>query len=607
VNLPEQLARLQLGASGARHRPSRRLDDAPPISTNASSVSQQRSSVRRGLLSTLHCPARGVWTLVDEPEAPITGQPVSVQRSGPVFEVAYAHTKNLLVAVDEEGAVGVLDAVSGRRKSLWMAHHNAIFDVIWTQDDTQVLTAAGDLEIRVWDVETAGTSARAETKPVATLKGHDMSVKCVRHAPDSPHVFVSGGRDGRVLLWDTRATGNPVSSLENVHAEPTPSRTSSPNVSFASPIPKRRRRGTTPAVTSASPRSVTCVEFGVSGQELVTAGAVDAVVKFWDLRRVGSGNTSSRGKKVAAKVPVPTREISCSTREGSRRGISSLSFRPGGAAGASHLLVNVLNDAVAVIDTGRKQHSAGFREARTVLRCAGHQVSSFYSKATFSPDGDFIAGASADGVVYVWDAGVSSPHDGAVSSTWSGMGGQQRTPCFALKGHVNEVNGVSWSSRDFTQLASCSDDGTIRRWQVGDGFDQHHEGTPFELHAVGVFSEASSKVEWANWSAFVGQPDGYAYRVRANAPAPAPQARTPSSPRRQCVCTTDRQRASPQVTRHSDEPRLHPVHERPTAQQPQQEAQEAQPKRRIKLKRKKTKPSAPPKRAQRTLLELWGQ
>ncbi|KAG7377958.1 hypothetical protein PHYPSEUDO_010748 [Phytophthora pseudosyringae] len=624
ANLAQQLARLQLGASRGRYRPSKRLDDAPPVYVNASSCSLQRSAAQRALLSSLHCPAQRVLALGDGPEAPINGQAAGYMPSGPIFQVAYAHNRGLLVAVDEEGAVGVVDVVTGRRKSRWKAHHNAVFDVIWAQSDAQVLTAAGDLEIRIWDVETAGTRSLT---PVSTLRGHGMSVKCVRQAPDNAHVFASGGRDGKVLLWDARATGKPVSSLENVHAEPTSARASSSNVSFTSPTQKRRRRAAAASSTSPSPRSVTCVEFGATGNEIITAGAVDAVVKFWDLRRLGTSSTVSCGKKKAVvKLPVPIREISCSSREGARRGISSLTLRHGGAGGASHLLVNVLNDSIAVIDIDQEQHQTGSRDSRTVLRCSGHQASSFYNKAAFSPEGNFIAGSSADGVVYIWDAHISTSYDGALSSAWSAVDVQQRAPCFALKGHVNEVNGVAWNSQDFTQLASCSDDGTVRCWQVGGERDQRlgnqrqeasREAARFELRVASgdESSDANGKTEWANWNEFVDQPDGCAYRVRGIKPSRAPRSSQTLSPRRQRVPLADKQRASPQVMRHNIEPRLHPVHEIPTAQQqPQQEpqgSQEAQdarpqPKRRIKLRRK-SKPTAQPKRAQRTLLELWGR
>ncbi|KAL3670866.1 hypothetical protein V7S43_004051 [Phytophthora oleae] len=622
ANVTQQLSKLQLGTSRGRYRPSKRLYDTPTISINISSIYLQRSSLQRSLLSSLHCPAQNVLALGDGAEAPINGQTMGHLPSGPIFQIAYGCKTNLLVGVDEEGVVGIVDVATKRRKSRWMAHHNAVFDVIWTQDDAQVLTAAGDLDIRIWNVERAAQSSMTESTPVSTLRGHDMSVKCVRQAPDNANVFASGGRDGKVLLWDTRATSKPVASLENVHAEPTSSRASSPNVSFTSPIQKRRRRGAVSS-TAPSPRSVTCVEFGSTGNDIVTAGAVDAVVKFWDLRRLGTGSSASRGKKKATvNLPVPVREISCSSREGARRGISSLAIHQGGSGGASRLLVNVLNDSIAVIDIG--QTGTTSQDVRTVLRCSGHQASSFYNKATFSPEGNFIAASSVDGVVYVWDARVSASCDGALpSSTWTGVG-VQRAPCLALKGHTNEVNGVSWSSRDFTQLASCSDDGTIRCWQVGGKREERcgnrlqettGKAPGFELQMTlgHGSSDQTEKTEWTNWGEFLDQPDGYAYRVRGYKPVQVSRPSQPLSPRRHRVPLADKQRGSPLVTRHNTAPLLHPVHEISTAQQqPQQEPQDSQepqpPQKRRSIKlRRKVKPSLRPKRAQRTLLELWGQ
>ncbi|CAH0519035.1 unnamed protein product [Peronospora belbahrii] len=625
ANLVHQLARLQLGASGSRHGTSRRLYNVPDMYMNISSISYQQESIQFALLSSLQCPAQRVLSFQNQAVRRFNDQFTDVFHAGPVFQVSYASNTSFVVAVDEEGAVGIVDSTTGRWKSHWMAHYNAIFDVRWTQDDTKILTAAGDLQIKLWDVEIAGMNSLLKLQPVSTLRGHSMSVKCIRQAPDSVHLFASGARDGSVLLWDARATEKPVLSLENVHAEPTPSRIVSSKRSFKPASQKKRRQRVTPMLSS--PRSVTCVEFGATGNEIITAGAVDAVVKFWDVRRLGSSSTVSFGKdKAASNFPVPLRKISCSSREGARHGISSLMLGSRRGEGASRLLVNVLNDSIAVVDVGQEQHDSGHHGDRTILRCTGHHASSFYCKATFSPNGDFIAGASVDGVVYIWDARVSTSCDEVSSSAWSSFGVQQRIPSFALKGHTNEVNGVTWSSHDSTQLASCSDDGTVRCWQVGSQATDRqsnqqekcsNKAACFELQVASgaESSETRGIMEWANWSTFVEQPDGYAYRIRGHKRAAVSKSSHSLSSRRLSV-QVDTQRTSPQFTRYNAEPQLHPVHVIATAQQlPQQETQQSdeaqarqeaqlQRKRRMKLRRTVTSMTLP-KEGQRTLLELW--
>uniref|UniRef100_M4BVA9 Anaphase-promoting complex subunit 4 WD40 domain-containing protein n=1 Tax=Hyaloperonospora arabidopsidis (strain Emoy2) TaxID=559515 RepID=M4BVA9_HYAAE len=609
TNLVQQLAKLQLGAAGSRHRPSQRLDEAPNYTVHASSILLQRSAVLRALFSSFYCPAQCVLSLTDSMERSAFDRFLlltSSTRSDPVFQVSYAHNQNLLLAVDEAGAVGVFNAAAGRTKSCWRAHQNAIFDGIWTRDDAHVVTAAGDLQIRIWDVERVDkSSALRQAQPVLTLRGHDMSVKCVREAPYSTHVFVSGGRDGRVLLWDTRASEKHVLSLENVHAEPTRSQTPSLNGKFLASRQQKRRRVAAAALTKASPRSVTCVEFNATGNEIITAGAVDAVVKFWDIRRLGSGSSAYGGRKVLSGSSLPVREVSCASHNDSRRGISSLVLGPRGDA--SKLLVNVLHDSIALIDIGQKPPSGGCFDARTILRCSGHQSTSFYSKVTFSPDGDFIASASADGVVYVWDAHVHSSIDRVGVSTWADRGIRVRAPCFALKGHADEVNGVTWSPFDISQLASCSDDGTVRCWQIGckseQGISYRQQGqsedaASFELNLMYAdeLSGASGKAKWANWNVFVQQPDGSAYRVRA--------LKRPLSLKR---LKASSQRSLPQVTPQSTERQLYFIDETPSAQRQSQlelrdcqQSQEDRPRGTQSL-------FSHPKRAQQTLVELWGQ
>ena len=74
-----------------------------------------------------------------------------------------------------------------------------------------------------------------------------------------------------------------------------------------------------------------------------------------------------------------------------------------------------------------------------------------HNSVSFSPDGQRLASASADGTVKVWDAAT---------------GGKLHT----LKGHSEFVNSVSFSP-DGQRLASASGDNTVKVWDATTGHE----------------------------------------------------------------------------------------------------------------------------------------
>lgn len=77
------------------------------------------------------------------------------------------------------------------------AHEYSIFDVEWVQGQKYIATASSDLTSKVICVETGKTIAMQRGK-------HEASIKCIKQVDLSGNVLVSGGRDGKIAVFDIR-------------------------------------------------------------------------------------------------------------------------------------------------------------------------------------------------------------------------------------------------------------------------------------------------------------------------------------------------------------------------------------------------------------------
>jgi len=237
---------------------------------------------------------------------------------------------------------------------------------------------------------------------------------------------------------------------------------------------------------------VTAVAWGGGGDLLATSGDLDGTVKLWDVRNTSKpvlavelpvghefakaahamgtpprrqalgtsplqnsarGNASQKSPGAQKSPLQPGRHGGGSVR---RHGISSLAFDSTG----SRLLVSSLDNRLYLYE-GIQAAWPWTRPSRAFSGhiCAG----SFYIQAGFSPDGRHVVSGSKDGNVYVWEADGSG------------------TPLVVLRGHTKEACSVAWSCNDLGTLASCSDDATVKVWQVNRRRDERLGPSPILL------------------------------------------------------------------------------------------------------------------------------
>ncbi|NWR89264.1 DTL protein, partial [Furnarius figulus] len=346
-----------------------------------------------------------------------TGMPV------PPFGCSFSTASNLehvLAVANEEGFVRLYDTEARASNKVifkeWQAHSNAVFDLAWVPGEHRIVTASGDQTAKVWDVR-AG-------ELLGICKGHQCSLKSVAFSRFEKAVFCTGGRDGNVMVWDTRCNKkdgfyrqvNQISGAHNVVDKQTPSK------------PKKKRqnlRGLAPLVDFQ--QSVTVVLFQ-DEHTLISAGAVDGVIKVWDLR-----------KNYAAyrQDPVPFKAFCYPGTSTRKLGYSSLILDSHGA----NLFANCTDDNIYMFNM------TGLRTTPVAV-FSGHQNSTFYIKSSTSPDDQFLVSGSSDSNAYIWK--VSEPS----------------LPPRMLLGHSQEVTSIAWCPSDYTKIATCSDDNTVRIWRL---------------------------------------------------------------------------------------------------------------------------------------------
>ncbi|XP_022914559.2 protein lethal(2)denticleless [Onthophagus taurus] len=326
----------------------------------------------------------------------------------PVFACKFAQQQgyeHILALANEDGRTGILDTKTMERTSS-KVHYNAIFDVAWMFNQMKLVTASGDHSAKLVDVSNDGL------KIVRWFTGHNRSVKTLAIKQDDSSVFASGGRDGKILLWDTRSW----ESCANFIAKPDKS---IPYAHFKQSKLKKKHTETTLSALN----SVTGLAFQ-DENTLISCGAGDGIIKLWDLRKTYNNK----------RDPTPKNII----------------VNPIKKSGSSNLIVDKTGSRlyVSCLDSIIYCYNILTCNPSPIMTYKGHRTNTFYVKSCLSNDGNYLLSGSSDQYAYIWNVNSSEP-------------------IVRLSGHRAEVTCVAWCHSGDTTLVTCADDFRHKIWRIG--------------------------------------------------------------------------------------------------------------------------------------------
>ena len=371
---------------------------------------------------------------------------------GPVNSVAYSSDGQLIASGSNDGTVRLWNTQTGEEAMTPLnSDHGFVLSVDFAPNGKWVASGTNVGVVCIWNPEPGRTCHRR-------LSGHSMAVKCVAFSFDSSRL-ASASEDKTARLWNPE-TGEQLATM------------------------------------SGHSRSVNGVVFSPTGEKLATISD-DGTIRLWH------GTT---GK--AARDPLEN------------AGYDGVDFSPNGEmiAGTFADVVKftrcTTGEKLASLSQETKKYSIRFApDGRSLVAACGRAVrlwsvhpelanalwydlgvhASEVNRVTFSPDGLYIASASDDSTIRIWNAGSGqltiqplAAHASPVNTVeisqngifivtgsrdrlmrkWDANTGDAMLP--PLQGHSDWIRSVSIAP-DERLIASASDDHTIRIWDAQSG------------------------------------------------------------------------------------------------------------------------------------------